>query len=299
MTVIYIFIFVMLMICSVFFRTVVLHPFKTLYNAVLDLVEWIKYRKWNVFQSGFIICFVGLFGKGKTLASVHYVIEKYKRYNNKRIYDFDRKKWVTQKVNVLSNVDLSIPYVKFTGLQQIVDISKVQRDFDLKNDTLTVTLVLGDEFSVQLNSRQFKTNIDPLFLNTMLTCRHHHISIIYNAQRFGHVDALLRQVTSYVIDCNKVWRVMIHAKYDAWEMENATSPTMIKPRNRYGWFICNKDFQAYDTLACVDNLTKACENGDMLTEEEILSLQSNNGSDMDIVKNPSRKYRRNMKKIHK
>ena len=40
-------------------------------------------------------------------------------------------------------------------------------------------------------------------------------------------------------------------------------------------------------------------NGGELTEEEILSLRQNNGSDMDVVKAPSRKYRRNMKKAHK
>jgi hypothetical protein len=208
-------------------------------------------------------------------------------------------KWVTQKVNVLSNVDLNIPYVKFEGLQQIVDVSKSQHDFDYANDLLTCTVVLGDEFSVQLNSRNFKKNIDPLFLNTLLTCRHHHITFVYNAQRFGHVDALLRQVTSSVVDCNKIWRFMVHAEYDAWELENASTPSLVKARRKFGWFIKDKDYNAYDTLACVDNLTKACEDGDLLTEEEILALQSNNGSDFDAVSEPSRKAKRLRRKMRK
>lgn len=290
---------ILLFCFSVVFRTIVCNPISTVKYSIVDFMKYLKYKQWRDLKSGFIICFVGLFGKGKTLASVHYVLTQYKKYNDKKVFDFNRKKWVTQKVLVLSNVDLSIPFVKFTGLQQIIDISKKMRDIDEKNDTLTITLVLGDEFSVQLNSRQFKTNIDPLFLNTLLTCRHHHISIIYNAQRFGHVDALLRQVTSYVVDCNKVWRIMVHAKYDAWDLENATSPSMCKPLLRYGWFIRKKDFEAYDTLACVDNLIKSSESGDMLSEDEILTLQNNIGSDMDVVKHTSRRYKRNMKRTHK
>jgi hypothetical protein len=297
MTVIYIAVFVILFIFCIPFRVVLFHPIKTVIYAARDFYQWLKYKKWNCMDYGYVNCFVGLFGKGKTLASVYFVRRQYIRYNNKRIYDFDRKKWVTQKVNVISNVDLDIPFVPFTGLQQIVDVSKVQKDFDYAHDVYTITLVLGDEFSVQLNSRNFKKNIDPLFLNTLLTCRHHHIAMVYNAQRFGHVDALLRQVTNYVIDCNKLWRIMVHKKYDAWDLENASSPTMCKPVGRFGWFISDQDFAAYDTLACVDNLVKACEEGDMLTEEEILKLQSSSvDTDNDSVTHASRRLRIKRKK---
>jgi hypothetical protein len=290
---------VVLFIFCVPFRVAVLHPVSDVFYGVKDFINYIRYRQWNNLKTGKLLCFIGLFGKGKTLASVHYVVKLYRRYNNRKVYDFDRNKWVMQKVNVLSNVDLNIPYVKFEGLQQIVDVSKAQHNYDYANDILTCTVVLGDEFSVQLNSRNFKKNIDPLFLNTLLTCRHHHITLVYNAQRFGHVDALLRQVTSSVIDCNKIWRFMCHAEYDAWELENATTPSMVKARRKYGWFIKDKDYNAYDTLACVDNLTKACEDGDLLTEEEIIALQSNNGSDMEVVSHPSRKYKRIQRRLHK
>lgn len=288
--------FIILFVLCVPFRVAVLNPFSTVLNGVVDFYKWLKYRKWREAKDGYIYCFVGLFGKGKTLASVHYVLQQYKKKNGKKVYDFERKKWVTQRINVVSNVVLSIPYVEFTGLQQIVDISKTMRDYDDEHDTKTITLVLGDEFSVQLNSRQFKTNIDALFLNTLLTCRHHHIAIVYNAQRFGHVDALMRQVTYHVIDCNKVWRFMCHKEYDAWDLENATTPMNCKPLRSYGWFVRNKDYNAYDTLACVGNLIKSCEDGDMLTEEEILALQANNGSDMEVVSKPSKRYIKSMKK---
>lgn len=176
---------------------------------------------------------------------------------------------------------------------------KKNKEIDLLNNTLTITLVLGDEFSVQLNSRNFKANINPLFLNTILTCRHHHISLYYTAQRFSHVDALLRQVTSYVVSCNKIWRWQLSNIYDAWEMENASSASLLTPLSRTGFFVFNSDYTAYDTLACVGNLKKSFDENDMLSEDEILSLQCNNSVNMDAIENPSRSYRKSRKKMLK
>lgn len=286
-------------VLSVCVRVALMHPFKTVFYAARDTYKYFRYKKWNNLDTGFIIGYMGLFGKGKTLSVVHYVIALYFKFNDKRIYDFARKKWVTQKVNILSNVDLSIPHTHLESLGQIVEVSEKQKAIDDKNDTLTLTLVIGDEFSVQLNSRQFKDNIDPLFLNTLLTCRHHHITLVYDAQRFGHVDALLRQVTSYVVSCNKVWRFMVHEKYDAWEMENATSPTLIKPLARYGWFITDRDFEMYDTLACVSNLKKSVQKGDMLSQSEILESLALTPVNMEAVTHPSREYLKAQKKGQK
>lgn len=278
-------------------RCAVTHPFKTVYYGIRDGFKYLKYKRWNELTTGELICYMALFGRGKTLSVVHYIVARYNRYNGKKIYDPYRKKWVTQVVKVISNVDLNIPYEKFVSLAQVVSAAEKNRVLDEENDTLTVTLVLGDEFSVQMNSRNFKSNIDPLFLNTLLTCRHHHISIIYDAQRFGHVDALLRQVTSYCVECKKVWRFMCQYKYDAWDLENASSPSLVNPIARFVWFVRDKDFNAYDTLACVDNLAKSCKDGDMLSEEEIIALQCNNPVNMEGVTNYSKKYRKSRKKL--
>jgi len=276
-----------------------MHPFLSAFYTAKDVYSYFRYRKWNICSTGTIVAYVGLFGKGKTLSAVHKVVSLYNRYNNKKVYDFARMKWVTQKVHVISNVSLSIPYEDFASLVQIVQVADRYRVIDEEEDTLTVHIVLGDEFSVQLNSRSFKSNIDPLFLNTLLTCRHHHISLVYTAQRFNQVDALLRQVTSYVISCNKCWRVMVHGKFDAYELENAKNVLDVKPMRRFGWFIRNRDFEAYDTLACVNNLKRSCQAGDMLTEDEIIALQQNTPSDMDSVSKPSKGYLRRMRKLYK
>lgn len=286
-------------IMSVCVRVIVTHPISTVRYGVIDLYKYFRFHRWDECATGTISCYVGLFGKGKTLSAVHKVVSLYKRYNDKRIFDFNRKKWVTQKIHIISNVSLAIPYEDFVSLSQIVAVADRVRSLDEQNDTRTCTIVLGDEFSVQLNSRSFKSNIDPLFLNTLLTCRHHHISLIYTSQRFNHVDALLRQVTSYVYTCNKVWRIMVHEQYDAFDLENASDPTLIKPKRRFGCFIRDAAFNAYDTLACVGNLTKSCKEGDMLTEEQILDLQRNNPANLDGVVNPSRKLIRASKKLRK
>lgn len=281
---------------SVCVRLAVRHPVLSVYYAVRDFIKWLRYCEWRNCQTGKLIAYTALFGRGKTLSVVHYVVGQYHRYNGRIVYDRDRKKWVRQVVNVISNVQLAIPYENFVSLEQIVAAAERNRKKDEENDTLTVTLVLGDEFSVQLNSRSFKTNIDPLFLNTLLTCRHHHITLVYDAQRFNHVDALLRQVTSYVVECKKVWRFQLLYYYDAYQLECASDPSLVRPFRRTGWFIRDRDFAAYDTLACVGNLEKKIRAGDMMTESEILALRVNDGSaGIEGVTKPSRSLRRRRK----
>lgn len=281
---------VMLLIASPVFRCAFFHPFLTVGYAVKDSWEYLRTRKWNVCKTGDIKAFIGLFGLGKTLSAVHMVLKKYFRYNGKRFYDLKRRKWITQRVVVISNVGLSIPYQDFKSMEQIVRAAELRQAYDEKHDTRTITLVLGDEFSVQMNSREFKKNFNGQLLNTILTCRHHYISLFYTAQRFGHVDALLRQVTGTVVDCRKLWRFQRNYEYDAWEMENATNVMLLRPLYRPCWFVCDSDYEAYDTLACVGNLVKSWEEGDMMTEEEILALQQNGAVDMEGVVKPSRRY---------
>lgn len=283
---------VIVFICSPTFRCMVLHPFKSVFNAIWDFIEYFIHRGWRRCPTGLIAAYCGLFGKGKTLSAVHEVTRLYEKYNNKRVYDKFRKRWVLQKIHVYSNVDLSIPHYHFSSMQQIVDVTKNREMIDDICGTLTISLFLGDEFSVQMNSREFKKNFNAHLLNSILTCRHHYISLFYTAQRFNHVDALLRQVTSYVIDCDKGWRFVRNYYYDAWEMENATNVILIKPFRRRCWFATNKEFAKYNTLACVDNMIKDCEAGKTLSEQEILALQGYDTVGVEGIVKPSRKLKK-------
>ena len=300
MVVIFLIIFVFLLVMFPTFRCAVTHPFAVVYNGVRDLWKYIAHKEYNLCGSGELVAYTGLFGKGKTLSAVHRVVSAYKQYDGKKVWCRRRKKFVTQRIKVISNVALSIPYEDFISLEQIVLDAERNQAYDDANDTLTITLVLGDEFSVQMNSRSFKTNIDPLFLNTILTCRHYYISLYYTAQRFGHVDALLRQVTSYVCECDKLWRFQRLNRYDAWDLENATNTQLVAPQSRSCWFVRDKDYNAYNTLACVGNLKKSMKEGDMMSEEEILKLQQNTQQpNMDAVNKPSKRWQRNRRKQNK
>lgn len=278
-------------------RCGVFHLFGLICYGARDFVLYFLRRQYNLCHTGELVAYTGLFGKGKTLSAVHKVVSAYRRYDGKKVWCPRRKAYVTQRVKVISNVALSIPYEEFVSLEQIVLAAERNQEQDDQNHTLTVTLVLGDEFSVQMNSRNFKTNIDPLFLNTILTCRHYYISLYYTAQRFGHVDALLRQVTNYVADCDKLWRFQRLKLYDAWDMENASNTKLLTPFSRRCWFVRERDYQAYNTLACVGNLKKSMKAGDMMSEEEILKLQQNTQEvNMEGIARPSRRWLRQKRK---
>lgn len=282
------------------FRCAFFHPLLLVFYGARDLYQYFRHKEYNNCGTGELVAYTGLFGKGKTLSAVHKVVSTYQQYDGKPVWCRRRKKFVTQRIKVISNVSLSIPYEDFVSLEQIVVDAERKQAYDDEHDTLTVTLVLGDEFSVQMNSRSFKTNIDPLFLNTLLTCRHYYISLYYTAQRFGHVDALLRQVTSYILDCDKLWRFQRLNRYDAWDMENATNVQLVTPVSRGCWFVRDRDYNAYNTLACVGNLKKSMRAGDMMTEAEILALQQNTQQpNMDAVSKPSKRWIKTRKQQHK
>lgn len=300
MAVIILIVVVILLIMFPTLRCAVTHPAAVVINGVRDLWIYVRHKQYNLYGTGELVAYTGLFGKGKTLSAVHRVVTAYNQYDGKKVWCPRRKKMVTQRIHVISNVSLSIPYEAFVSLEQIVIEAERKEACDDANDTLTITLVLGDEFSVQMNSRSFKTNIDPLFLNTLLTCRHYYISLFYTAQRFGHVDALLRQVTSSVLECDKLWRFQRLTRYDAWDLENATNTQLVQPVSRGCWFVKNSDYAAYNTLACVGNLKKSMRAGDMMSEQDILALQQNTQqANMDAVAKPSKRWQRNKRRQHK
>lgn len=285
---------------SVIARLIVLHPFKTVYYGARDLYLYFKHKQYNEYTAGVLNCYCAHFGGGKTLSIVHYVTLLFKRYNNKKVWDRGRKKFVLQKIHIISNVDLkSCPYEPLQSLSQVVACAYNNKKIDDEENTRTVVIVLLDEASVQLNSRSFKTNIDPIFLNTLLTSRHYHISFLYSSQKFKLTDALMRSVTQKCINCKKVWRFMVQEEYDADEIEYASDPTMVKPRRRTGFFVRDFDYNSYDTLACVDKLKKSVDENDMMTPEEILAMRGEINPNNDNVGHMSHRLKRHYKKMHK
>lgn len=281
------------------FRIVFFHPIKCLYYGLRDPIQYVVQKKYNWYEAGKIIAYFAHFGGGKTLSMVQYVFYIYHRYHNKKVWDRGKRKFVVQKVLVLSNVELvGVPYQRLNKLSQIVDCAYFNKSIDEKNGTRTIVLVIIDEASSQLNSRSWKDNFSWDFLNTLVTSRHFHMSCLWSAQKYKMCDALMRGVTQHAIWCKKVWRLMIQYTYSADELELASDPRLIKPLWAGGFFITDKLFGLYDTLATVDKLKKNIEDGDYMSEEEILKLRGDMSSDNDNIIRPSKflkKMRRSAK----
>ena len=273
-------------------RCAVTHPLLLLWYGALDTFTYLRHKGYNLCHTGDLDIYCGYFGSGKTLSLVHKVTGLYEQYDGKTVWCPRRKRFVTQRILIFSNVALSVPYQPLHSLAQVVAASKVNQAYDDEHDTLTVTIACVDELGVQLNSRSFRDNIDPTFLSTLLCCRHYYISLYGSAQRFGHVDKLMRDVTLSVIQCRKFWRLQCNSWYDAWELENVTNPELVRPLSRRCWFVRNRDYNAYNTLAVVDTLKKRYDEKDMMTEAEILTARAPAGPTPDAVTHRTRKGRK-------
>lgn len=296
--------FVMFFIISPTFRCIVLNPHKVIPNGIKDLYRYFKYKKWNECEYGYIHCYTAqdskAFGCGKTLSSVEYIDTLYKQYNDKDVWDSERKKWVKQKVMVMSMVEFTqIPYIRLESMKQYVSYVQERYEKDKEEDTRTITILFVDEAGSAFNSRSFKDNFDALSIKTLLTARHFRSFIILTSQRFSMVDALMRQITNVCISCDKLWRLQRLNYYDAYEMENAQNPSLVEPYARKCWFITDKSFNKYDTFQLLSDIKKKCDEGDMLTEAEILANQCNLGANVEGVLKPSKKYSKSRKKMTK
>lgn len=290
-------VFVFLFYSSVCFRLFCLHPFSSIRDCVSDIYYYFHYRKFDIYNGGLLNCYFAHFGGGKTLSVTHYVCTLFKRYNNKRVYDLSRKKWVLQKVHIISNVRLNgVPFEELVSLSQVVCCAWRNKHIDEQENTKTVLLVLLDEASSQLNSREFKTNINADFLNALITSRHFNMSIFYTSQKFKLVDALLRSVTQRAILCKKCWRFMVQSYFDADEIEYASNPLLVKPLFRTGFYIKDSDYNAYDTLATVEQLQKSVDKNDMLSDAEIIALRGDINPNNDNVMHPRHVLKRMRKK---
>lgn len=109
--------------------------------AAKDGYKYIKFKQGNLRKTGNLDIFCGYFGNGKTLSLVKQVVcREYKRYNGLQVWCSRRNKFVTQRILILSNVDLCVPYEPLTGLAQVCAISKANEIYDDAHDTLTITL---------------------------------------------------------------------------------------------------------------------------------------------------------------
>lgn len=252
-----------------------------------DLVIYIWFKRWRECNSfGTIDMYCSdtskVFGNGKTLSGVHYIRNIYKEYNGKKIYDFDEKKWIEQKIIILSNVMLKdVPYIHLYNVEQIINRHDVMKAGE-------IMIVFIDECGIIFNSRNFKDNIGQDLLNSMLTCRKKKFGMFLTAQRFNQVDALIRQLTSRVFMADKWWRTVVLKVFSGYDMEYCANIDMLK-YSTMSYFATNKLFASYDTNQNVEDIKQKQKSGEMLTNKEILENQGNIPDGLHNVRKLSRK----------
>lgn len=163
--------------------------------------------------------------------------------------------------------------------------------FSLFQSTLRRTerpIFVFDEVGAIWNSRNYKDNISTELLKRLLQVRKNKIGIICTAQRFKFVDALLRQITGYLVCVNKTWRLLSVRYYDPVSFENCDNIDMIRPLSLSFKFVFNKDYEAYDTSAIVEDLKKT----EMISDSEVLAGQGVVQPDIDFATGIKKRFRK-------
>ena len=203
----------------------------------IDMYRYFRHRLWRVWNGFGMRVYVGMFGTGKTLSAVRYVTRYAKKYN----------------LNVLSNIRLEgISYTPLVNYKQILD-------------SPPNTIILIDEVSTVFNARSWKDfNINLLF--QILQCRKNHKELVCTAQRFAHVDKLMRDITAEVVVCRKHGRICTNTSYDGWDFENVPTAIAIRPLWRHAYVATDALYSAYDTSELIDNARRT----DFVSNDDIL-----------------------------
>ena len=231
---------------SVFFFITNIHNFT--FYSFKDLYNYFHLKKYNLFSdNGKIILYSGsgsqVFGSGKTLSMIRDVINIYRVYDNKVVWDDENKKFTTQNIHIISNVELTdVPYIKFNGVNQFVDLEKYNFG------SMDVTIFVLDESGAIFNSREFRDNISSEFLTRLLQSRKNKCCMFMTSQRLQFTDKILRQICSTVVSCHKTWRVITNYDYSPLDLEYAVNPELVRPRSKKYWFATDNVFKQYNTF---------------------------------------------------
>lgn len=235
--------------------------------SVFDLIEYIRFKKWEDFNLYGIDMFIGMFGHGKTLSMTHRARLIYKKFGD--------------RVRFVSNYQLNdIPYIPLINFNQLVDLGEEE------DSNYIGTVVLIDEVENVLSHRNF-ANFPLALLHTLTQQRKKKVYILCSAQRFFMVDKIFRSITTNVINCNKFWRFQHCELYDAWDLEQSMNYQNIRRKQNFWWFIKNQDFNSYDTSEMVKKSTAE----DFLSNEESLVRKGlDSMSNNDAIVHKSKKF---------
>ena len=260
--------------------------------ALHDIFYYFKHKNYNLckeFGRIRLNCASGssVFGSGKTLDIVKRALTIKKRYDGLQVWDSEQKKFVIQHINIISNVELyGVEFIRFKDISQLIDIESYNFG------SMDVTIFILDESGAIFNSRDYKNNISPEFLTSLLQSRKNKICLYMTSQRFMFTDKILREVCATVNQCRMYWRIVRIQTFDAYQLENAYNDSLIRPLHTRYWLATDKDFASYNSFQLIENMRKNYEPNQYLGTAEILQKAS---IDSDINRVTS--WRK--KKIHK
>lgn len=288
-----------------------------------DIFNYIRYKKWRRFKEYGIHMYIGMFGHGKTLSMTHRARKLYKKYGNTLLFVSNYSLFDIPYVPLVNFNQLmelgeekpphysyrefkngSIPFWYYDDEGRIKPeyvIYKIRRYGEDDNEWFLqkmvkrwdyqATVVLIDEIQSVLSHRNF-ANFPLELLNVLTQQRKKRVFIMCSAQRFFMVDKIFRGITTYVIDCWKLWRYQGASYYDAWDYENAMNPQLVRQRKSRWFFVRDRDYKAYSTEQMIsrDMSEKFLSN-----DEKLARLGLDNVVNEAAIKRPSRKLMRQRK----
>lgn len=227
-----------------FLLVIVRLPLVFIYK-VYDTFDYFYNKRYKDFTGFGLHIYCGMFGSGKTLSLVRHAYSLAKRYPDLTIY---------------TNIQL----FNFPHPERIYKLENYNQLITAPPDTLFIV----DEISSLFNSRKW-ADFPFVLLSQLLQVRKNRKMIIATAQRFSHVDKLLRDVTTTVIDCSCYFkRLCINRSYDPLDYESATiySPEII---SYLVYLATDKLRNSYDTYELITDDVK----GRFLSNHEVLGLR--------------------------
>lgn len=277
-------------------RYIVFHFFTVLGYFAKDTYEFFKYRKWNEFgEFGQMNMYIAdssqPFGSGKTINVTAFAKSIYDKYDGLMVWNGN--KFVEQKIRIVSNYRLiDIPYIPLVTHQQIIECTEKESDEECVN----VWLILIDEMGTQFNNRSWKDNLSEDLLSAILQQRKNKVAVLGTVQDYSLFDATLRKLCTKVYVCKKRWRFCRITTYFAKDVERADGNiNLLKSQGVRVVFASDKLYNSYDTNEKVSKLVKDIENGEMLTNKEILE-HADSKADFEAMQTLKKKYRKRVKK---
>ena len=230
---------------------------KFLYLKAIDIYRYFKFKDWINFEGFGLHIYVGMFGSGKTISMVE------KAYRIAKAFP---------QVRILTNMKL----VGFPEHTEIIELKNYKQIIEMPGDTL----ILIDEISSILNSRRWdKEGVPPALLGQLLQVRKQKKMLLSTAQRFGHVDKLVRDITFTVIECRTYFkRWTFQTSYDGYDYENANMMKPAIPVGHYDFLQTDKVRNLYDTWELIGNMKKE----EFLSDKDILERQGAAGNEVVI-----------------